>query len=148
VLLSLLFLALFFLISCLVLREAFKVERRNMDMIDVFELWQHSEFWLVRAVLERVIRVEGKLVIIILFFLFCLHSGGSFARRLTFLGHNFLEAVSLDELDPVFFVDFVHRNTLILQREKEVDELGDFVLVVDFILLDLLHFPLKLFDVD
>jgi hypothetical protein len=38
VLLSLLFLALFFLISCLVLREAFKVERRNMDMIDVFEL--------------------------------------------------------------------------------------------------------------
>lgn len=56
------------------------------------------------------------------------------------LTHDFLETVSLNELDSVVLVNFIHRDALVLKCKEEVDELANFVGVVGLLLLQLLHF--------
>jgi len=85
----------------------------------------------VRHVVERVVGVEAEVVTLRL---------PLFLLRI----HHFLEALGLNLLHSIVFVNLVHWNALVLESEEEVDELGYLVGVLLLLLLCLLQLPRQL----
>lgn len=132
-----------FFIGGLVFRQTFKVELRNVKPLQIAELGPALQIFAHQNILEAIIGVKTQSIK--LFILRCLHSLiCSLSVFLVVLAHDLLEAVGLDELHSVLLVDFVDGDALILKCEEEVDELRNFVCVIQLFFLRLLQFSLLL----